>query len=122
MIDLKIIRLWFFSTPYTLYRRGLHGAYLDACDVGARVVDRYKITLISPILNSHGMAFHGILPAKDGKFWKRFNAPILEACGGCLVAKMDGWEESVGIANEILDSRAAKKMVVFVDPITLELE
>lgn len=112
---------WFISTPYTKYLKGWHGAYIDACKVSARISSFYDIAVFSPIAHCHGLAIHGELPPVDPKFWEDFNRPFIAACGGCIVAKLDGWENSSGIAGEIRDFRAAQKPILYCDPETLEL-
>ena len=112
----------YLASPYSRYERGHTGAYLDICRLAARIHRKYKIVLFSPIAHCHGMTTHGDLPVIDHQFWRRFNAPFVDMCGGCLVAKMIGWENSAGIKDEIDDFRAAKKTVLFVEPDSLEID
>lgn len=111
----------YLLTPYTRYARGWTGAYIDACRLAARIHRKYKLVCFSPISHCHGMTTHGDLPPVDGAFWKRFNQPFVDICCAGIVAKMDGWDNSDGIKDEIADFRAAKKTVLFIEPETLEL-
>lgn len=111
----------FISTPYTKYARGLHGAYLDACRVSAKIHRRYGVVVFSPIAHCHGMTMHGDLPPIDHLFWESFNKPFVQMCGGLIVAMLEGWEESVGIAGEVRDFKMAGKPIKYADPVTLEL-
>jgi len=112
----------YLAQPYTHYVRGHVGAYLDACRLSAQLHRRYKTVIFSPIAHFHGMTTHGDLPTANAKFWRKFNLPFIETCGGCVVAKFEGWQESDGVCGEIADFKAQKKMVVLCDPVTLELE
>ena len=118
-LDRNIIH--YCATPYTRYCKGWHGAYIDACKVSARIVLKYQIALFCPIAHCHGMTIHGELPAVDAAFWEDFNRPYVNACGGLIVAKLEGWDHSHGIAGEIRDFRAAHKPILYCDPETLEL-
>lgn len=118
-LDKKL--LWYTATPYTRYIKGWHGAYIDACKIAARIQVRYGVIIFCPIAHCHGMTIHGELPPVDPKFWEDFNRPYIAACGGLIVAKLEGWDHSSGIAGEIRDFRAAHKPILYCDPETLEL-
>ena len=109
------------ASNYTHHPRGLVGAYLEMCELVPRIYAKYKIVLFSPVIHGHGLAMHGKFPPRDGKFWKRYNQPFVDLMQSCLVAKLDGWENSAGIKDEIDDFRAAKKTVLFVEPVSLEI-
>jgi hypothetical protein len=111
----------YLATPYTRYFRGHHGAYIDACRLTTKIYRKHKLRVFSPIVYAHGLAFHGDYPPIDHEFWRSENADWVEHAPACIVAKMIGWDESRGIREEISDFRAAKKMVVFVHPESLEI-
>lgn len=121
MTDLKSIEPAYLASPYTRYERGHSGAFVDICKLSARIHRRYNTVIFSPIAHCHGMTMHGDLPAIDHAFWKRFNAPFVKVCGGLIVAKMEGWDNSAGVADEISDFRSAAKPIWFLDCETLEL-
>lgn len=121
MISIDKSIIWFLCSPYTKYHRGLAGAYLDICRIASRIRLMHGLAIFSPICHSHGMAMHGELPPVDRDFWREFNKPFRELCGGALVATMDGWLESDGVGDEISDFECAGKPIVFVDPVTIEL-
>lgn len=37
----------------------------------------------------------------DWTYWERFDTAFIRACSKLVVAKMDGWKESVGVQAEI---------------------
>lgn len=111
----------YLATPYTKFFKGWCGSYIESSKLAARITRKYKVRVFTPIGHCHGMTTHGELPPVDPAFWRWFNEPFIEVCGGCLVAKMDGWESSAGIKDEINDFRAAKKTVLFIEPDSLEI-
>ena len=119
VLDRKVLH--YAATPYTRYNRGLVGAYLDACRICSSIYLAYKAPLFSPIAYCHGMTTHGDLPAIDHHFWMEFNRPFIEACGALIIVKMDGWDESAGIADERRMFKMAGKPIYFLDPETLAL-
>lgn len=119
---LGMIEPVYLATPYTRYCKGLPGAYLDACKIAAAIHKEHKIIVFCPIAHCHGMTtFQNGLPPIAHEFWENFNRPFIAACGGLIVAKLEGWENSSGIAGEISGFRAAKKPILYCDPETLEL-
>lgn len=121
MIELDKKILWFVSSPYTRSPRGHTGAYLDVCRLAARLHREHGLNVFSPIAHSHGMAMYGKLPVVDHDFWMSFNAPFLRICEGMLFCKMDGWDESFGMAVEHNIFKNDSKPIYYVDPKTLEI-
>lgn len=54
----------------------------------------------APILNTHPVAFQYSLPM-EFEWWEGFNRAFIERSAGIIVADMDGWRESRGVAHEI---------------------
>lgn len=67
------------------------------------------------------MTIHGDLPAVDHGYWEDSNLPFIDFCGGLIVAKLEGWDQSIGIAGEIHAFKTAHKPILYCDPETLEL-
>ena len=57
------------------------------------------IPIFSPISHSRPIALAGGLP-HDYAFWKRWNHACLDACGAMIVLRLEGWQESKGVAGE----------------------
>lgn len=91
---------WYLATPYTRYPRGIAAAARDAALVTAGLM-RLGIAVFSPIVHTHGVAIEGGLDALDVDFWLKVDRPFMQAASGLIVAKLDGWTESVGIAHEV---------------------
>lgn len=53
----------------------------------------------SPIVHCHELAKVANLP-KTADFWRRYNFHMLAQCEDLLILRIDGWESSVGIAEE----------------------
>lgn len=68
--------------------------------------------LFSPIVYCHELAKAAQLPT-DAAFWFEFNFRMLKACDKVLVLKLDGWEQSVGVASEIAYARSHAKQIEY---------
>jgi len=110
----------YLATPYTKYQAGIWPAYKEAARIAGGLL-KLGHDVYSPIAHSHPLAVYGGLDPLDGALWQRVDAPFLAMCDECVVALMDGWQESAGVAHEIAEFRKAGKRVRYLDPPTLEL-
>jgi hypothetical protein len=83
--------------------------------VAARFI-KAGIPVFSPIAQSHPVALHGGIDPLSHDIWLPADRPMMDAACGIIVVRMEGWEESVGIAHEIAVFKAAGKPVLYVDP------
>ncbi len=112
--------IYYLATPYSKYPHGLHAAYVGACQLAAKLLQLdYKI--YSPIAHTHPIAIHGGLDPLDHNIWLPFDHAIMEHCDALIIAHMDGWQDSYGIAQEIKYFAAHNKDIYDLDPSTLEL-
>lgn len=54
----------------------------------------------SPIVASHPMALAHDLPT-DAGWWKKYNHGMMNVCSEVFVLRLDGWDTSVGVLDEI---------------------
>jgi hypothetical protein len=71
--------------------------------------------IFSPIVYCHALARAYEMP-KDAEYWKWLNTEFMELCSECWVLKLPGWEESKGVAFEILWFRTRGLLVSYMDP------
>jgi hypothetical protein len=106
--------LWYLASPYTKYKSGHEIAYRDVCAMAAALVKK-GYAVFSPIAHGHGLSKHGGIPFTDHAVWEKIDSPFVDLCGGLIVAKLDGWDNSEGVAVEISKFRAAGKPIIFMD-------
>lgn len=106
---------WYLATPYTKYRLGIERAFIDAaCE--AALLATAGVSVFSPIVHSHPIAFHGLIDPFDHDLWLRIDRPFMELACGLIVCQLDGWEESKGVAAERDIFQAAGKPIVMMLP------
>ena len=71
--------------------------------------------ILSPIAHTHPIALAGALPT-EWVYWERFDTELMQACSKVVVLKLDGWETSVGIHNEINLALRLGKPVEYAEP------
>ena len=122
-MSLKILTdygLVYLATPYSKYPKGLTGAFMDAAKIAAGLL-REGVSVYSPITHTHPIAIHGGIDPLDHTVWLKFDAAMIAKSDALLVAQMDGWDASFGIAHEITAFAKARKPIHYLNPLTLEL-
>jgi hypothetical protein len=112
-------QLAYLATPYTKYVAGR-----DAAQEAARNAARLLlsgVTVHAPVPLGHMMAKHGALNPSDLAIWIPFNQATLERCDTLIVAHMDGWLASEGIAHEVMWFAMARRPIFDLDPRTLHM-
>lgn len=110
--------LCYLATPYTRYPGGQDIAFEHAAVLAARLL-RHGITVYSPIAHTHPIATLGGIDPMDHAIWLPFDKVMMERCDVLLVAHMEGWQESFGIAEEIKFFEAERKPIFDLDPMRL---
>jgi hypothetical protein len=73
--------------------------------------------IFSPISHGHAIAISSCLP-KDNEYWWAYNRNMINCCQMVMVLTMDGWEESIGVGQEIDYAISIGTPVVLLDPKT----
>lgn len=118
LLDRDMRGLGYLATPYSKYPQGLEVAFRDAARLAARLL-RQELRIYSPIAHTHPLAIHGMLDPLDHSLWLPFDEAMMERADYLLVAEMEGWRDSKGIAYEIAFFSRAGKSLYRVDPVTL---
>ena len=71
-----------------------------------------KIHVYSPIVHCHEIAKVYSLP-KDYNFWKAYNKTMLDKADKLIVVMLDGWENSIGVSDEIKFATSRNKHILF---------
>lgn len=113
--------LCYLATPYSKYMGGnLDRAFVDASKLAALLLVA-GVKVYSPIAHTHPLAMHGNLDPLDHDIWLPFDEAMMHAATVLIVAHMEGWRESKGIAHEIAFFRRRDKPIFDLDPDTLTM-
>lgn len=112
--------VYYLATPYShACKYTQECRYLDTLWVAARLVQE-GITLIEPIAMSHQQAQRFGLPSSF-EFWRERDHRLIECVDEVLVCMLEGWDQSVGVLDEIDYAAKIGKRVSYLDPVTLEV-
>ena len=70
-----------------------------ACRIAGRLMARGEI-VFSPIAHTHPIAVRCELP-RGWQFWHQYDREMISRASRVLVVKNDGWQTSIGVAEEI---------------------
>lgn len=76
-----------------------HQRFLKVCAIAGGLMAKGEI-VFSPIAHSHSIACQSELPG-NWEFWETFDLEFIIRSSKVVVAMMDGWRESKGVAAEI---------------------
>lgn len=114
-------RLCYLATPYSKYKGGnLEAAFEDASQLAALLLAA-GVRVYSPIAHTHPLAVYGGLDPLDHSIWLPFDEAMMEAADCLIVAHMDGWDQSYGIAHEVEFFTKRRKLIFDLDPVTLHV-
>ena len=105
----------YLACPYSHEDEAVRIERFNAVNVVAAQLMRKGLHIFSPISHTHPIAMAGGLP-KGWDFWNAYDRVMINACEKVMVLKIDGWEESVGVAAEIAIARELGMRVEFVEP------
>lgn len=106
---------WYLASPYSKFPQGLDAAFRVVSENAALLV-RHKIPVYSPIAHTHPIAIFGGMDPLDHSIWLPADEPFMQGAHGLIVLRMDTWEISYGIGEEIKAFREASKPIVYMDP------
>ncbi len=109
--DMVCQTFWYLATPYRSHPAGRPWAHDDACQVAAFLMGE-GVKVFCPIVHGHILTYFGLDPT-DHEFWMKMDRPFMDAASGIIVAQLPGWEDSVGIAEEIDRFKDMNKHVVY---------
>jgi hypothetical protein len=110
----KIETFWYICSPYAKYRHGKEAAFEDACMWAAKLI-KAGVPAFSPIAHSHSIASIAVMDKDSHDLWMPQDLSILRGAQGVLIAPMEGWLESKGVAMEVADAWRQDKPVFLID-------
>lgn len=112
--------LAYLATPYSKWPTGINDAFIEAAKLAAKLMVS-GVKVYSPIAHTHPLAIYGEVDPMDHSIWLPFDEAMMQAASVLIVAHMDGWQESKGIAHEIDFFERAGKPIFDLDPDTLRM-
>lgn len=114
-----VTKFHYLASPYTGHSSGdLDLAYREVSIFAGSLLKRGFI-VFAPICHSHSIGVLGGV-AENWNFWEHYDRHFMDVTDCCLVARLDGWDASVGVTAEREYFFEQGKEVFHVDPLTFE--
>src|SRR3990167_7939164 len=91
---------FYLATPYSKYPAGLEMAFAEACRASGYLIGQ-GVRVFSPIAHTHPVARFANIDPLDHTIWLPADKPMMDGSVGMIVCKMESWEISYGIGEEI---------------------
>jgi hypothetical protein len=103
----------YLASPYSHADPSVREArYQAACRTTAALL-KAGLVVFSPIVHSHPLVAFDLPTGWD--FWELIDRAYLARCDEVVVLMLDGWQQSVGVREEIRIARELGKPVRFLD-------
>jgi nucleoside 2-deoxyribosyltransferase len=109
----------YLASPFSLYPHG-HEKAVEHVGLIAATLIHAGVRLFCPVAHSWPLAGAGLAPT-DHALWARVNDPFLRFCSVLIVAHMEGFENSSGIAREVDFFERRKKPIYDLEPSTMTM-
>ena len=105
----------YLATPYSHSDPAVMEQRFDAaCRIAGELMRKGEL-VFSPIAHTHPIAVRCELP-RGWDFWNKYDYAMLRGADKVLVVKMDGWEQSKGIAGELEIARELGIPIGYIEP------
>lgn len=107
-------KIIFISSPYSHSDDNVRiQNYKKVCQFVAELTYQGNVVM-SPIVYGHTLLHYKEMPS-DWQFWKNFCLTFLDKCDEVIVYKMEGWDRSRGVAEEIEYAKSKNIPIKFVE-------
>jgi hypothetical protein len=89
------------------------------CQIAGELILQGHV-VFSPVVHGHGIAEHGNV-ATDWTTWGRLDLELLRRCDEVWVAMISGWDNSIGVEEEVIIAIDLGKPVGYLNPTSLKV-
>ena len=106
---------YYLASPYSKYPLGITAAHFHVCQQAALLI-RSGVPVYSPIAHTHPIAQFGDIDPFDHDIWLPLDRHMMDAAGGLIILKMEGWSRSYGMGTELAYFAEQDRPIVYMDP------
>jgi len=105
----------YLASPYTHAEPAMREVRYHAAMKCCAWLLKNRVWVYSPIVYCHELARLHDMPT-NAHFWMDYNYAMLRGAKDLLILVLPGWQDSVGIDNEVEYAHAANKPIRFIHP------
>lgn len=91
---------YYLASPYSHPDKEVRHFRYELTEEALAWLLEQKLWTYSPIVHCHNMARRLAMPT-DAAFWQDYNHTMMRSAQEILVLKIDGWDVSVGVTEEL---------------------
>ena len=104
----------YLSIPYSHFDALIRKHRFEIANkIAADLMKKGRI-IFSPISHCHPLTDYGLPGSWD--YWKNYNREFLKICKKLIVVRLEGWEESVGVTEELKIAEEEGLVIEYIDP------
>ncbi len=109
----------YLASPYSKFPYGKDNAFAEVARLAAHLM-KCDMDIFCPIAHSHPIETVAIASGdwddiETGEFWLKQDFAVLKHCDELIVYKMPGWEDSLGVAEELEYAKSLGIPVTYVE-------
>ena len=116
MKDAPIVYL---ACPYAHAEREIMKYRYDTANRAAAKLMDAGIVVFSPL--SHSVPIAEILGDRPHEFWMKMDLPLLHLCDEILVLRLPGWQNSLGVIDEMFAAMADRKPITLIEEADIDV-
>ena len=107
---------WYMAIPYSHEDPAVMASRFNLANQVAMALLEQGQKVYSPISHTHPVSQHNNETMKNWDFWKQVDMPFMKAAKGLIVIMADGWDESIGVLDEIEEFQKMGKPIKYRTP------
>ena len=113
-------KMYYLASPYSHeFKSFMIARYERTIKAGYKLI-KEGFKLIEPIAMCHEKTMRFDLPG-GYEYWKDRDRHLVDLCDGLIVLTLPGWDESIGVSDEIAWAEKQGKPICFVSPQQLNI-
>ena len=107
-------KLYYLASPYSHHNSLVRQIRYESIIYAASELTKDGFRLIEPIGMCHQQSIQHKMPA-GYEFWKTRDRGFIDICDAVILVAMKGWDESVGVLDEMEYAKSQGKEVIFLN-------
>ncbi len=113
IFNMKQTKLFYIALPYSHYDKEIVKQRVDKFSSLDSFLNLNYIQTVSPILKQTLLDRNKNL-ASDWNFWQTLSYTYLSRCDALIVYQLEGWENSVGVTEEIKFAQESNIPIIYI--------
>lgn len=108
-------KIYYLASPYSHKDPLVETLRYEAVSYIASKLILEGYTVIEPIGSCFDKSLKYDMPG-GYEYWQKRDRKYISLCDGIIIVTMKGWEESIGVSDEISYARNKNKEIIFLNP------